>query len=197
MRSLHSGAQACRVIPVINSVSGENTMRFVMKLAAFAALASTPALAQHFDDGVYYRLTTQFRGPNMALDVYNGGDKDNMTHLTRSRDLSGQYWALSPVSHGFYRLTTMFRGDDMCLDVFNGGERNNEVHLSQCGNYTGQFWKFTPSGDGYRLTTQFRSRNMCLDIANGGDNNNEPHLAPCGNYTGQFWHLTDSGKRTD
>ncbi|TYC67423.1 RICIN domain-containing protein [Stappia sp. BW2] len=153
------------------------------------------AVAQSVDPQYYFRLTTQFRGDDMCLDVFNGGAKNNMTHLARCADLSGQYWRFQPAGDGYYKLTTMFRGANMCLDVFNGGARNNQVHLTQCADYSGQFWKVTRQGGWSRLTTQFRGASMCLDVFNGGANNNMPHLTNCANLSGQYWKLSRTGKR--
>lgn len=147
----------------------------------------------------YYRLTTQFRGNGMCLDVFNGGPKNNMVHLTQCADFSGQYWHLKgPDANGWQRLTTMFRGEEMCLDIFNGGKYNNQPHLTKCANFSGQYWKLKKLGSGgkYRLTTQFRGDDMCLDIFNGGAQNNQPHLTKCANFTGQFWKLTKTNKAT-
>ncbi|WP_167591798.1 RICIN domain-containing protein [Jiella endophytica] len=152
------------------------------------------ASAQQFDLRYFQTLSTEFRGGDMRLDVYNGGPKNDMTHLAPAADVSGQYWKLTPAGNGYYRLTTMFRGQGMCLDVFNGGQRNNQVHLAPCGNYSGQFWRFQRDGETYRLTTQFRGPKMCLDIYNGGADDNEPHLTRCANYSGQFWQVSPTWK---
>ncbi len=166
-------------------------------LTAAVALGTTvlPAAAASIDQQSFYRLTTQFRGSGMCLDVFNGGDKNNMTHLAPCADFSGQYWRLQAAGPGYYRLTTMFRGANMCLDVFNGGPLNNQPHLTQCANYSGQLWQITEQGGWSRLTTQFRGTGMCLDIFNGGPDNNMPHLTNCANYSGQFWQLTRTDKR--
>ncbi|MEO9528451.1 MULTISPECIES: RICIN domain-containing protein [Alphaproteobacteria] len=168
--------------------------------AAFVAVLGlgavvSPAVSASIDPQVFYRLTTQFRGNDMCLDVFNGGEKNNMTHLAACADFSGQYWRLQPAGAGYYRLTTMFRGNSMCLDVYNGGSRNNQPHLTNCADFSGQFWKVTESGGWSRLTTQFRGAAMCLDIFNGGPDNNMPHLANCANFSGQFWKMTRTNKR--
>ncbi|MBV9046347.1 MAG: RICIN domain-containing protein [Alphaproteobacteria bacterium] len=169
-------------------------MRSVLVIVAAVALSAVAAEAQEFDSNAYYRLTTQFRGPDMALDVYNGGAKNNMTHLAPAQDVSGQYWNLRPTGDDYYRLTTMFRGRKMCLDVVNGGTRNNQLQIARCANYSGQFWRITPINGGYHLTTQFRGPDMCLDIYNGGRDNNEPHLTDCADFSGQIWSLQDTDK---
>jgi len=148
-------------------------MKFATILASIVALVASAITAQAFDTGVYYRLSTQFRGPGMSLDVFNGGAKNNMTHLAPAADYSGQHWRLTPAGNDYYRLKTMFRGEDMCLDVFNSGPKNNQVHLARCANYSGQLWRLRPDNGWYRLTTQFRGPNMCLDIFNGGADNNQ------------------------
>ncbi|MGI9520151.1 MAG: RICIN domain-containing protein [Hyphomicrobiaceae bacterium] len=158
---------------------------------------SSPSWAQFVDSNLYYRLSTQFRGVGMALDVFNGGPKNNMTHLARSQDVSGQHWQFRPARNGYYRLTTLFRGESMCLDVFNGGRKNDQVHLTRCANYSGQFWRIVNAGKWIHLTSQFRGDGMCLDIFNGGPDNNQPHLAPCTNASGQNWKLYPTNRRVD
>ena len=132
-------------------------------------LGGAAAQAQSFDPTIYHRLSSEFRGQNMPLDVINGGPRNNFTHLAGAADVSGQFWHVIPAEDGHYRLTTMFRGDAMCLDVVNGGPRNNQTQLTPCGNFSGQLWRITNAGaDRYRLTTMFRGGNFCLDVVNGG-----------------------------
>jgi hypothetical protein len=107
-----------------------------------ASLASAGADEMRTD--VYHTLSTQFRGPGMKLDVFNGGPRNNQVHLVPCGNYSGQNWLLSQ-SNGWYRLTTQFRGTGACLDIFNGGEDNNQPHLTDCANYSGQFWKIYPT----------------------------------------------------
>jgi hypothetical protein len=152
---------------------------------------------QAIDENYYYRLSTQFRGTDMSLDVFNGGAKNNMTRLERFQDVSGQYWKFTRTQDGSYRLTTMFRGPGMCLDIYNGGRNNNQPHLTRCANVSGQFWNISAEGNWVRLTTKFRGPGMCLDIFNGGGNNNQPHLTSCSNVSGQLWLLSRTDKRTN
>ncbi|MEQ8290819.1 MAG: RICIN domain-containing protein [Roseovarius sp.] len=153
------------------------------RLAALAAplllALATPASA--FDTSVFYKLSTDFRGANMQLDIANGGAMNNFSHLAPAGNYSGQYWRLEPAGANRYRLTTEFRGRDMCLDVVNGGAQDNMTHLVPCGNFSGQFWTIRPDNNRYRLTTDFRGPNMCLDVYNGGGLDNFTHLTPCAN----------------
>lgn len=155
----------------------------------FVVLATGPLTAADYVDYQPYRLTTNFRGPSMSLDVVNGGEFNNMVHLADTGKYSGQSWHLSPTGDGYYRLSTDFRGRGMCLDVFNGGAFNNMVHMVTCADFSGQMWRVRQDGDTVRLTTQFRGDQMCLDIFNGGKFNNYAHLAPCANYSGQYWRI--------
>jgi hypothetical protein len=79
-----------------------------------------------------FRLSTLFRGPNMCLDIFNGGPKNNQPHLANCANLSGQLWNILVTQDGdMVRLTTKFRGPGMCLDIFNGGPNNNQPHLAK------------------------------------------------------------------
>lgn len=166
-------------------------------LAAVFMLIGFPGvcLSGEQNPGFYFKLSTQFRGAGMTLDVINGGAENNMAQLATDGDVSGQYWRFVPGGDGFYRLTTLFRGSGQCLDVVNGGETNNQVHLVPCGNFSGQLWRVTAEGDYARLSTQFRGPEMCLDIINGGAHDNYPRLQPCGNFSGQLWKITRTDRR--
>jgi hypothetical protein len=163
-----------------------------------ACLVSAPASAQLIDQSYYYKLSTEFRGGEMKLDVFNGGPKNNVTRLEPDQDVSGQLWRFIGNPDGTFRLSSMFR-PGLCLDIFNGGRNNNQPHLIKCANFTGQFWSIMLAGDGnlVRLTTKFRGPGMCLDIFNGGTNNNQPRLAKCDNLSGQLWTLTRTDKRVE
>lgn len=152
------------------------------------------AWAQAPDERVYYRLSTQFLGTDMMLDVINGGPENNMTRLERQQDVSGQFWRFVSNGDGTFRLMTLFRGPGICLDIFNGGANDNQPHLTACSNLSGQFWNVRPEGNFIRLTTNFRGPGMCLDVFNGGPNDHQPHLAPCSNVSGQFWLLTRTNR---
>jgi hypothetical protein len=169
-----------------------NILSMVVVVGVLVTWFVAPAAAQSIDENFYYKMSTQFRGPGMKLDVFNGGARNNMTHLEPDQDVSGQLWRFRGNADGTFRLSTSFRGPSMCLDIFNGGPNNNQPHLAQCANLTGQLWliTLTESADAVRLTTRFRGPGMCLDIFNGGPNNNQPHLAQCADLSGQRWVLT-------
>ena len=157
-------------------------------------IAPVPAYAQSIDQGFYYKLSTQFRGSGMKLDIINGGPKNNLTQLEPDQKSSGQFWRLVKNADGTFRLSTPFRGPDMCLDIFDGGPNNNQPHLAECANVSGEMWNFREEGNSVRLTTMFRGPDMCLDIFDGGPNNNQPHLAECANVSGQLWTLTKTNE---
>ena len=50
-----------------------------------------PASAQSIDQNFYYKMSTQFRGNGLKLDVFNGGARNNMTCLEQVQDVSGQF----------------------------------------------------------------------------------------------------------
>ncbi len=170
-----------------------NKLRLAFLAVALLAMMPSAASAQSIPDGFYYKLSTEFRGSNMKLDVFNGGPKNNLTQLRPDENVTGQFWRITRIDGGWYRLSTQFRGSNMCLDVFNGGDQDNQPHLTRCGDLTGQHWKISGDNHMFRLTTEFRGPDMCLDIFNGGDENNQPQLRQCSNVTGQAWTLT----RTD
>ena len=166
-------------------------MRFLSAAACLTIVSlTTPAMSQSPDPNFYYKLSTQFRGPDMPMDVFNGGPKNHQARLDRDQDVSGQNWRFMPTGDGSYRLTTEFRGPKMCLDI---NPPTNRPELRACGNFTGQFWQVVRSGDGVRLTTAFRGPRMCLDI---DPDSNQPELRPCGDFSGQSWTLTRTDQST-
>ena len=98
---------------------------------------SAPASAQSIDQSFYYKLSTEFRGIGMKLDVFNSGPKNNFTRLESEKNVTGELWRLRGNGDGTFRLSTKFRGANMCLDIFNGGPNNNQPHPTKSGQVRG------------------------------------------------------------
>ncbi|WP_183513403.1 RICIN domain-containing protein [Methylobacterium brachythecii] len=162
--------------------------RIVSSLTAAAMFLLGAAGASQASD--YRRLTTQWKGPGMSLDIVNGGARNNFAQIAKTEDVTGQSWKMTN-SDGWLHLTTEFRGAKMCLDVENGGDMNNFVKLERCENNSGQSWKMMKSSEGgfVRLTTEFRGPNLCLDIVNGGPRNGMAQLTKCEDVSGQLWKM--------
>lgn len=156
--------------------------------AGVTALFSTLAQSQSIEPNVYYRLSSQWQGEGLSLDVVNDG-KNNQIQLAKTGEFSGQLWKFTPLPGGFYRITTQWQGEGKSLDVVNDG-KNNRLQLADTGGYSGQAWKVTPQGNGYaKLTTQWLGDAKSLDVINDG-RNNRLQLADSGDYSGQYWKLT-------
>jgi len=170
------------------SRAGRKTMRIALGLLALLVMSIPFAVqAQEFDDGRYYRLTTQWQGDGKSLDVVNDGANDKLI-LADTGDYSGQYWKFTRLSDGYYRLTTQWQGDGKSLDVVNDGA-NDKLILADTGNYSGQHWRVERQANGhYRLTTQWQGAGKSLDVVNDGANN-QLRLAPTGDYSGQYWKI--------
>lgn len=56
---------------------------------------STPDMPPLTTDGFFAKLFTEFRGPGMCLDVYNGGTNDQQPYLDECLRRSGQQWFVS------------------------------------------------------------------------------------------------------
>src|SRR5262245_24881319 len=76
-----------------------NSSRLLPAAAGLLAWLSPPTSAQSIDPSFYYKLSTQFRGDGMKLDVFNGGPKNNLTRLEPDQDVSGQFFT----AHFAYR----------------------------------------------------------------------------------------------
>ena len=59
-------------------------------------LLATPSLAQSPDTNFYYKLSTQFRGTGMPMDVFNGGPSNNQARLDKDQNVTGQNWRFVP-----------------------------------------------------------------------------------------------------
>src|SRR6266516_2478164 len=81
-------------------------VRSAIVVTVLVACLSGPALAQSIDQSFYYKLSTQFRGSGMKLDVFNGGPKNNMTRLEPDQDVSGQFWRFAGNPDGRARVWT-------------------------------------------------------------------------------------------
>jgi hypothetical protein len=166
-------------------------MRRPFLAMAFMAIMTqaSSALAQAPDPNFYYKLSTQFLGENMPMDVFDGGRRNNQARLNNDQNVSGQHWQFEPIGKDSYRLRTEFAGPGMCLEI---NSSTNRPELRDCGDFTGQFWQITQSGEWVVLTTAFGGRDMCLDIDRGS---NQPELLRCGDYSGQSWRLQRTGQR--
>src|SRR5262249_9477138 len=166
----------------------------IKRLLMSVSLALVPGIsfAQSIDQNVYYKLSTQFRGSEMKLDVFNGGPKNNMTRLEPDQDVAGQFWRFAKNPDGTFRLTTVFRGPNVCLDIFNGGSNNNQPQLARADTNCGQYGSVlrTVDDEFAGFNTQCRCPGLCLDILNGGQSNKQPLHTKCNDFAGQISILT-------
>ncbi len=139
-----------------------------------------------FDSRCYYRLTTQWRGDGLSLDIINDGN--NVTPiLAKTAMVPGQRWKLLPEANGAHRLVTQLRGNGMSLASTDG----NSPLLVATAAAPEQLWRVTPELDGaLRLTSLARDAGMSLDILYDGKANVTPILAPPRPVDGQFWYVT-------
>lgn len=162
------------------------TMLKKVFLVLILAIVATRVGAQDFTDG-FYRLTTKSLGDQRSLDVANDGANDKV-ELSRTRDVTGQYWKITPLGDGFYRLTTEWLGETRSLDVINDG-KNNRLRMAPTENVSGQFWRLTRLPSGYfRLTTKWLGHSMSLDGTNIGLTD-KVELAPTGDFARQLWRI--------
>jgi hypothetical protein len=62
------------------------------------------------------KLTTQWKGPAMALEIYDGGSNTNFAHLAPAANGPAQQWR-QDTRHAFMQLTNVLRGAKMCFGV--------------------------------------------------------------------------------
>lgn len=158
-------------------------MRGAGMIAAVLLLVGGVAAA----DAAPFKLVTQWKGPAMPLDIYNGGVNNNFAHLAPAAKVSGQLWR-QDTSRPFMALTTEFRGGKMCLTAIkDAGKFRNLVQLQPCNGSSNQGWQIRRDGEWIHLISVVSGE--CLDIVNGGANTGMAQVARCGNYSGQFWKM--------
>lgn len=159
-------------------------------LPALLALILAPAAqAQEIRTDIYYRLHTEFLGPEMPLGVINGSSLNNAAKLEPLAESSAQYWHIVPSARGTIRLTTMFRGQGECLGVILEGERKGEAALLPCDETPGQRWGLDTREARLRLSNEALGATKCLDVIGDGPAKNRLYLNECGFWAGQLWTL--------
>jgi hypothetical protein len=179
-------------------------MRRVIGIGLTAMLASVLAQA-HGVGPTPFRLTTDFRGPTMCLDVYNGGKFNNEVHMTKCGQYSGQKWTATPAAKGPNRRREnrvklpkrlSYCPSEASSRTSRAGGTAQLLEPGKSDAVARRFADSTPTiwaKGAVTLTTEFRGAELCLDVTNGGNRNNFVHLKPCGNRTGQLWHVADAG----
>ncbi|MFP2929733.1 hypothetical protein ACLESO_31975 [Pyxidicoccus sp. 3LG] len=138
-----------------------------------------------FDSRCYYRLTTQWRGDGLSLDIINDG-KNNTPILAKTAMVSGQLWKLLPEANGAHRLVTQWRGKGLSLANTAG----NQPLLVDTAVAPEQLWRVTPEIDGtLRLTNLAQDASLSLDILYDGKANITPILARTRDVSGQLWNV--------
>ncbi|MGQ0566822.1 MAG: RICIN domain-containing protein [Gemmobacter sp.] len=160
-----------------------------LPLALLLLSLCAPALAQEIRTDIYYRLHTEYLGPDMPLGVVNGGDLNNAAMLEPLAESSAQYWHIVPSARGTIRLTTMFRGQGECLGVILEGARTGEAALLPCNEEAGQRWTLDTREARLRLSNDAAGATKCLDVIGNGAGKNRLYLNDCGFWAGQLWTL--------
>lgn len=168
-----------------------NASRVGASILVIGLLASAPALAQSTRPPPAFNFTTQFRGKDVCLDVYDGGPKNNRARMTKCAGLPGQAWLTvraGAAANGAYHLTNQLRGPDMCLAVIEKGPGANNLGLVKCAETPSQYWTMRTTAGTMKLASTFRG-GRCSEVINGGDDNNDVSYVACANSTGQFWSM--------
>jgi hypothetical protein len=141
---------------------------------------------------VWYRLTTQAQGENVALDVIPDGNNNRM-HMVPAGNYTGQAWRFTPFEGypGYFRISCLWQGPNRPMDVINVGPEDNHVILNGIAAVSGQAWLLAeiPEYPGtVSLTTIYRGQNMAL-AGNAGTTGNRPVLMQFRPHVGQAWRL--------
>jgi hypothetical protein len=174
------------VLTVVRTLSSASFYLVV----SFSVTIFSAATTQHFDPNCYYRLTTQWLGDGMSLDVINDGKNNNQVALAKSGNCSGQHWKFTFIGDGYYRLTTRWQGDELSLTFVKDGKSNGRLLLTPNAADSAQYWKINSLKNGYsRITCKWQGYDKSLDVVNDGIND-KVQLARAGHYGGQYWKIT-------
>ena len=163
-------------------------------LVAALALVVSSAAQSVPDERFYYKLTTAFQGPNLAMTVWDDGaltGRIRMENYTGRREQLFRFIA-EPNFANSYRISSLARGVNLPIGIENGGARNNQPRLVPRAARSGQIWFFTQNqvNPPYRrMTTLFRGPGLSLEGA-AGPNQDMPELLPTGPFGGQAWLFT-------
>jgi hypothetical protein len=160
--------------------------------------SSTPSMssAAVFNSKTWYRLTNNYLGPSISLDIVNnaGSASDGTLQMAATGVYSGQFWQFRPASKdgSTYNLCTMFLGPNMRLDVLPSS--SILPHLEPTSSSAGQIWSITAWRDGtWQLTNAYNGAGLHLDTYS------DTHQPFMGNedHTGQHWTISTIGPITN
>lgn len=168
------------------------------RLALFLTLAlAMPATAQEIRSDIYYRLSTEFLGPDVPLGLQIGGDRDEAAELEAAANVSSQFWRIQQGPNGTLRLSNLYAGSQKCLEILTEGPGANQAEMQPCRDTPGQRFRLTAEDNGIRLTNGVNGDLECLDVIAEGADRNRLTLRKCGFYASQFWTLTPTDQRAD
>lgn len=156
-----------------------------------------PAAAQEIRSDIYYRLSTEFRGPDMPLGLQIGGPRNEAAELEEADNVSSQFWRLQPGPNGTLRITNLYAGPQKCLEILTEGPAAGQAELQPCNDVPGQRFRFALADNGFRLQNGVNGDLECLDVIAEGADKNRLTLRPCGFYASQFWTLTATDQRAN
>jgi hypothetical protein len=137
-RLYNAQAQASRSLDVIND--GTNTRLNMQPSGAFTGqywrftpVAGVPGT---------YRISCQWRGPNLPIDVVGSGAETNAVVLSPIGAFSGQYWRITEVAEwpGTVSFSSIYRGRQLVMS----GPATSRAWLEPYGPLPYQAWTMQP-----------------------------------------------------
>jgi Ricin-type beta-trefoil lectin domain len=154
---------------------------------ALALLLAAPAAAQEIRDDFYYRIGSDFAGPEKGLGVVNGGWLDQAAIVEPAANVSSQFWRVGIGSGGTVRLTTFFKGPQFCLDILKEAGRVGEVGLTHCRESETQRWSLRQERARFQLVSNAGEKEQCVEMVTEGLNANRLRMTDCGFFGNQLW----------
>ncbi len=159
--------------------------------AAFLSLAlAAPLAAQEIRDDYYYRIGSDFAGPENSLGVVNGGWLDRAAMVEATANVSSQFWRVSIGTGGTVRLSTYFKGPQYCLDILKETGRVGELGLTPCRDSETQRWRLRQERARFQFVSEAGEKEQCVEMITDGLSINRLRMTDCGFFGNQLWTFT-------
>ncbi len=160
------------------------------RLVLLALLLAAPAAAQEIRDDFYYRIGSDFGGPDTGLAIVNGGWLDRAAVVEKAANVSSQFWQVGIGVGGTVRLTTYFKGPQFCLDILKDEGRVGELGLTPCRESETQRWSLRQERARFQFVSSAAEEEQCVELITDGLAKNRLRMTDCGFFGNQLWTFT-------
>lgn len=161
-----------------------------LALTLAAALPAAPVAAQEIRDDFFYRIGSDFAGPEMSLAIVNGGWLDRAAIVEKTANVSSQFWRVGIGAGGTVRLTTFFKGPQYCLDILASEGQVGELGLTPCTDSATQRWTLRQERARFQFVSTAGEKEQCVELITEGLSANRLRMTDCGFFGNQLWTFT-------